>query len=641
MWDNLPTHIKNPNPEIYKSDNYVVLDYEITNSNGDYGDARNPRNKILCGVWKFGPSHARYSDDIVVSERSEYNLQDLVRDIKSADFVVAHQAKYELGWLRRCGLELDNVVIFCTQIAERVLAGNRQWGQQQSLEACLKRRGLGSKDFVGKLIRSGIPTEWIPPRWLRNYCKKDVIQTERLFWDQRDSIYNRGLGGVYYTRCLLTPVLVEIEANGLTLDKKRTHKLYVDYTNKLKGLKDEFNETTGGINFRSPKQIAELVYGKSKNQLGFKRLRDSAGKVEQTTTGKPKTDKPTLEKLEARTPRQRRFLDRYGRINKLDHAVTKILKKFYDCTQGADNGILYGNIGQTVADTHRTNSTGAFYKVNLQNINREFKPLICCRNPKWKFIEFDQAQLEFRVGVFLGQDKQGFRDLQDKVDVHSFSAANLFSEDWKREGGSLTEFTNDHKPKSKQGKQLRQDAKAETFKPLYGGKYGTPEQMAYYQAFRERYRDIARTQERWFSQVANRKWLRIPSGLIFYWPNASFSRGQLPFRVQHQICNYPVQSLATADIVPISLVYLWHRVKSSNLRTLVVSTVHDSVLAEVPPEEEEEYSKIASEAFEKDVVKYMKMVYNIDFNVPLEAEKTSKTHWNNSPEWEEEYLNAG
>lgn len=638
MWDNLPDHVRNPNPEIYKSDNYVVLDFEITSTNDDYGDARNPGNKILCAVWSCGAGHPTHPNATFVSEKSEYDLGDLVHDIEDADYLVAHSAKYELHWLRRCGLELQHVVVFCTQIAERVLAGNRMWGQQQPLDACARRRSLGHKDFVGKLIRSGVPTEWIPGRWLVGYCEKDVRLTERLFLSQRRDLYNRDLGGVYYTRMLLTPVLVAIESNGLKLDKERVHKLYVDHTNKLEGLKDEFNKLTGGINPRSPKQLGEFIYGKGKNALGFSENKVAGGKFDRTSSGKPKTDKATLAGLTATTKPQRNFLRLYSLINKLDHAVTKILQKCYDCTTETEHGLLYANLNQCVADTHRLSSTGTKYNVQFQNINREFKPLISARNPEWNFVEFDQAQLEFRVGVFLGQDKQGFRDLEDKVDIHSFSAANLFSEEWLREGGSTEEFTDYFKPKSKRGKELRQDAKAETFKPLYGGKYGSPEQMAYYAEFRKRYSGIASTQERWFNQVATDKYLRIPSGLIFYWPGASFKKGELPFRIQHQICNYPVQSLATADIVPISLVYLWHKCKAKGLETLIVNTVHDSVLAEVPDNEMDTYRQFAKEAFEKDVAIYMRKVYNIDFNVPLEAEETSSSHWSNSKQWENEYL---
>ena len=41
----------------------------------------------------------------------------------------------------------------------------------------------------------------------------------------------------------------------------------------------------------------------------------------------------------------------------------------------------------------------------------------------------------------------------------------------------------------------RQDAKAHTFKPLYGGTTGTEEEKRYYKKFAEKYTDIAKWHE--------------------------------------------------------------------------------------------------------------------------------------------------
>jgi hypothetical protein len=60
----------------------------------------------------------------------------------------------------------------------------------------------------------------------------------------------------------------------------------------------------------------------------------------------------------------------------------------------------------------------------------------------------------------------------------------------------------------------RQLAKPDTYKPLYGGKYGSPEQERYYTYFRNRYHGIAKTQEQWVNEAVETKRLVTPWGLV-------------------------------------------------------------------------------------------------------------------------------
>ena len=92
--------------------------------------------------------------------------------------------------------------------------------------------------------------------------------------------------------------------------------------------------------------------------------------------------------------------------------------------------------------------------------------------------EGDGAQLEFRVAAHLGRDEQALTDIRDKVDIHSFTAAVI--------GCS------------------RQEAKADTFKPLYGGQSGTKAQQSYYAAFKSKYSGIADAQSAWINSVGTR-----------------------------------------------------------------------------------------------------------------------------------------
>jgi hypothetical protein len=75
-------------------------------------------------------------------------------------------------------------------------------------------------------------------------------------------------------------------------------------------------------------------------------------------------------------------------------------------------------------------------------------------------------------------------------------------------------------------------------------------------------------------------------GLRYYWPYAKRDPRNGYVNVTTAVCNYPVQALATAEIIPIALVYLWHRIGAEGLDGFmrIVNTVHDSCPTEVHPD---------------------------------------------------------
>ena len=118
----LPDFLLHPDPMIYMSDNFVVFDLE-TNTQGH---ARSPMpcwkdNSIVCGSWCSGlngPAHNIYGNELEQAA--------LVDAIEAVDFCVAHMGKFDLGWLRRAGINLYKVILYDTMIGEYVRLGNRQ-----------------------------------------------------------------------------------------------------------------------------------------------------------------------------------------------------------------------------------------------------------------------------------------------------------------------------------------------------------------------------------------------------------------------------------------------------------------------------------------------------------------------------------
>lgn len=620
LFDKLPGFLKDYDYERYMSDNYVVVDFETTIK--EKGSPYEAENKIVCSSWKCGPEHKSGSTDAKYNNNSEYAQLELIEAIASADFWVAHNTKFEYGWLERCGLPLQNTLAFCTMVAEYILLSNRSNPARLSLDRCLSARRMEAKDKLGKaLLKAGVcPSSW-PERWLKPYSLQDVIAGERLFLHQREALKQSNRLGLLFTRCILTPALVDIEKNGVHLDAERVTAIQRRYAQRLSELQIEIDEMTGGANPKSPKQMVKVLYE------DFKFPKPSSKKTEWwTKTGQPTTSFDYIDTLAPKTKRQAKFKKVKQEYGKVYDALSKALNKFRDCVAETEDHILTASINQTITKTQRLSSTGRNYKAQFQNFARIFKPLFNARHKDWKIGEIDQAALEYRVAVYLGQDEAGLYDINHGVDSHAFTAEKIFQ----------SKFTS-LEPGTYEYKKYRTDAKAHTFKPLYGGESGTKDEQRYYRAFKEKHKGVTAAQNDWKAEAVNTGRLVCPNGNIFFFPGTRvLDDGYVTNSTN--ICNYPVQHLATADIVPVGVTYQWHLMKVAEMESFLVNTVHDSSIGEVHPKEERLYAEIGTYAFVDIVYEYLNRVYGIDFNIPLAAEVEFNTHWSESADWREEYL---
>jgi hypothetical protein len=92
----LPDFVSNPNIEVYTSDNYTVLDFETTTLT--HGSAVEPSNSLVLACWHNAEGHKRPGDHYI--EGTEFDMSELVSDIRSSKFLICHNAKFELQWLK-------------------------------------------------------------------------------------------------------------------------------------------------------------------------------------------------------------------------------------------------------------------------------------------------------------------------------------------------------------------------------------------------------------------------------------------------------------------------------------------------------------------------------------------------------------
>lgn len=591
----------------------------------------------------------------------------------------------------RCGQDPTDKLWADPMIGEKVRLGNRF--ALLNLGDVSSRYGFkGKEGMIDSMMKSGVCPSQMPKRRLIARARRDVKTTEQIWKKQLKGLQREGKLQVLLTRCLLTPILADIERNGMVLDNERVLKTYQEYAEALAEVNRELDELTGGINMGSWKQRATYLYGlvevpteegdkghvegktykwvkdPKANSLKFSELRDDRGRVKRNHTrpkagqvkrnpeGNPKTDSDTMDALasQAKTKKQRKFIELRARWGKLDAAMSKNLQFFRGVVEERTGCRFFGQFNQCNTQTHRLSSSGMAQSfelypgkeksVQFQNMPRVFKPLFTVRDSEYVMTEADGAQLEFRVAAFLGQDRTAIANIRDpEFDAHLQTATVMHDPEYEGEinrelyAELLAIYRDRDHARFKEVKGWRQDGKPDTFKPLYGGTKGTEAQERYYEWFQQNYHELYATQEGWVSEVLGSGRLVLPWGMRFYWDFYLNQFGTPMDKREHKsikpsIFNYPVQSLATAEIIPIAMVYLYYRVKRAGLRVLFINTVHDSVIAEVHKDDLKQYQQLVKQAFTYDVYEYLHAVYNIDFNVPLGCEIVSGTHWSEGEE---------
>ncbi len=311
-----------------------------------------------------------------------------------------------------------------------------------------------------------------------------------------------------------------------------------------------------------------------------------------------KTDMGTASKhITESNPTAKEFLESYTRYS----AIRTYLRTFIEgIEKGLDvNNFIHPQFMQCVTSTGRLSSRNP----NFQNMPRgntfPVRKAIVSRFTNGFILEGDYKQLEFRVAGFLSKDKQVYKDVKNNVDVHQYTADTM--------------------------NVSRQDAKAHTFKPLYGGILGTPKEMRYYEAFKNKYWQVNNWHYTLQKEAVETKKIKLPSGREYAFPEARWTRyGNVTNSTA--IKNYPVQGFATADLLPLALVFLYGIMRKRNMKSVICNTVHDSITLDVYPNERVECIDCLRMSM-LSIKDECKRRYNIDYNMPIDIELKIGRNW--------------
>lgn len=577
--------------------------------------------------------------------------------------LVGHNLAFDLQYFIREGLkDAHKLTIWDTALAEYVLSG--QESVMPSLDFLCEKYGLPVKDGRVKAYWDmGKDTRDIPKSLLLEYCEQDVNNTYAIYQQQLLEAFQKGVLNLIFALndCLLATT--HMMWAGMKVDRNALKDLLTDAEKEV-AREVYLLHTDAGCsfaNFDSPKQVAAILYGgiieyttkeavgvyKSgvkKRQPKFKNVviahaypglisKELIPKAIQDTikAGKqPSTDDATLEQFKKDSSFVQHLL-RYRELNKqINTYYTPILDLLFP------GDFIFHNLNNTVTKTGRLSSSNP----NLQNVTSSshsaLKTVFVSRYEGGKIVEADFSQLELVCLAELSQDRQLMRDIRDGVDIHT----ELYKQCYGRA------------PVPEERRQF----KRATFAMVYGaGSYkisaltglSTSDSRKFVKTFMLRYPDVGKYRTLFNYTVRSKRLpstrkdpvTGIPLGvakvqspitgriLTFYERYNEFLKtGEFSF---NDTCNYPIQSFATGDLVPLFLGKLFRVVYDDELlagNCVIVNTVHDSVEFDCKPEVVDVLKNRIKEVAGS-MQKYVKETFGYDMQMELKVEVSSGPNW--------------
>ena len=612
-------------------------------------------------------------------------VQQLLDD---TTILIAHNAAYDLLWLWESGFKYDGPV-FDTMLAEYVLQRGQKEPLSLEACAERYDLDTKKQDTLKEYFAKGYSTRDIPYNELTEYLVADLEATQQLSDKLMYRLQSKdsGLMETVQLSNQLAVRLARIYQRGFSVDLSKLDEVQTEFEQEKKDLINDLESHVRRvmgdtpINLNSPEQLSWVIYGRKVidkqewasiidpymsdedfryaiNSRTEKLYRTKASQCHDCSgtgyvrkvkkNGEPfakpnkcgtcgsagflftptdtaagfkfkppsakwasangfSTSKLNLETLEkaARVKGMTEAADFLSKVRRLS-AVDTYLSSFVDGirTHVKSDGKLHVRLLQ-----HRT-ATGRLSGAdpNMQNMPRggtfPVKKVFVSRWEGGKVLEADMAQLEFRAAAFLSQDGVAIEEVSTGFDVHAYTAEVI---------------TNAGQPTS------RQDAKAHTFAPLYGatGFGRTKAEASYYEHFTDKYQGVADWHSTLAKEALTTGIIKTPSGREFAFPDVVRKSSG---RVSHftQIKNYPVQSFATADIVPVALIHIDDLL--SGMSSCIVNSVHDSIVIDVHPDEEEKVINIIHQTNEV-LSELITLRWGIEFNVPLLLESKIGPNW--------------
>ncbi len=392
----------------------------------------------------------------------------------------------------------------------------------------------------------------------------------------------------------LVPVLADLEATGVALDRGSLGALALTFGEAIARLQEDIYAAVGHeFNLGSPKQLEQVLF----YELDLPR-----GK--RTKTGYS-TAASVLEELRAAHPMVSMLLD-WRAYTKLKSTYVDALPTLIDPTTAR----LHTTFQQAVAATGRLSSADP----NLQNIpvrsdlGRKIRSAFVAGGEDLVLLAADYSQIELRVIAHVSGDEHLKEAFARRADIHRETAARVL-----------------HKEPADITPDERSMAKMVNFGLAYGmsdyglaTRAGIPreEARAFIDSYFGAYTGISRYMVHIKQVAAEQGYVETLLGRRRWIPELSARSSQLRQAGERMAINMPIQGTA-ADIMKIALIRLHERLSAERSPARMLLSVHDEVLLEVPRSEVEALAPLVREVMEG----------ALKLDVPLDVDVKAGADW--------------
>ncbi|MFY9782270.1 MAG: DNA polymerase I [Acidimicrobiales bacterium] len=421
----------------------------------------------------------------------------------------------------------------------------------------------------------------------------DVQQIARLRDVLRSEIERWELERIYEEVELpLVTVLGRMEGRGIRVNVSLLRTIAEEFSTEARDLEVEIQRGAGhDFKVNSPQQLQTVLF----DELGLTAVK----KIKSGFS----TDAASLEAIQGEHPIIPLIL-RYREIEKLRGTYGAPL---IDAV-GPD-GRIHARFSQVVARTGRLSSD----KPNLHNIpvrTYDGRRLRYAFIPTegWLLAVSDYNQIELRILAHLSQDLGLLAAFSAHQDVHRTIASSVF-------GVSPEDVSNEQ----------REQAKAFSYGLAYGMEaYGLSQRLGLsvgaareiMNRYFEGFPNLRAYMERIVKEIRNQGYSRTEMGRIRPFPDLATAVGPQRQAAERQAMNAGIQGLA-ADVFKSGLVRLDHALSEAKLQARLILQVHDEVLVEAPPDEQERVGEIMVDA----------LTNAASLSVPLEVSLSWGENW--------------
>ena len=523
-------------------------------------------------------------------------LKPLLQD--ASIMKILQNAKFDLQVLTQ--RKIDVYPVEDTMLMSYALAaGQRGHGMDELSELYLGHKPISIKELLGT-GKSQITFDQVPLEKATPYAAEDADITFRLWQMMRPELVKDGVVSVYQTtEKPLVPVIVDMEKNGISVDRNVLSRLSGEFAQKMAAMEEGIYKLAGEtFNIASPKQLGDILFDKMGLPGGKK-----------TKTGAWGTGADVLEGLAAEGHDLAAQVLEWRGLAKLKSTYTDALPEFIN----PDTGRIHTSYSLASTTTGRLASSDP----NLQNIpirtedGRRIRTAFVAEKGNL-LVSADYSQIELRLLAHIADIDSLRQAFADGQDIHAMTASEMF-------GVPLADMT----------AETRRRAKAINFGIIYGiSAFGLANQLgisrgeasAYIKAYFEKFPGIKDYMEAVKQEAHAHGYVSTLFGRRIYLREID---SKIPARrafAERAAINAPIQGTA-ADIIRRAMIAMPTVLKKKSPKSRMLLQVHDELIFEAPESETDKLMQHVREVMQNACAP------RLSLSVPLVVEAQAAKNW--------------